>query len=143
MKIIINTSNLFVGGGVQVALSFLNELKKINRENEYHVFISLAVKKQISYLSFSKNFIFYEIEKSPAALLYRSKINLILNELEEKISPDIVFTVFGPSYWTPKSKHLMGLATGWVYNPTTIAFKELSYFKMLKTKLQIYYKKNL
>ena len=30
MKIIINTSTLYVGGGVQVAVSFLNELNTFN-----------------------------------------------------------------------------------------------------------------
>ena len=141
MKIIINTSNLFVGGGVQVALSFINELINIKAENEYHLFISSGIKKQIVFTEFPANFIFYEIEKSPASIIYRRKINNILDELEKKINPDVVFTIFGPSYWTPKSKHLMGIATGWVYNPNTIAFRELSFIEILKTKLEINYKR--
>lgn len=48
MKIIINTSNLYVGGGVQVALSFISELKIMNFKNEYHIFLSQAVDKQIN-----------------------------------------------------------------------------------------------
>jgi len=141
MKIIINTSNLFVGGGVQVALSFINELKNIKEDNEYHIFLSSEIRKQIVFKEFSLNFIFYEIEKSPASIIYRYKINKRLNKLEAQILPDCVFTIFGPSYWTPKSKHLMGLATGWVYNPNTIAFNELSFLETIKTKLEITYKK--
>ena len=34
MKIIINVSNLYYGGGVQVAISLLNELRFIEANNE-------------------------------------------------------------------------------------------------------------
>ena len=56
MNIIINTSNLYVGGGVQVALSFINELNNISAENNYHVFVSRAVRDQIDYRIFSDKF---------------------------------------------------------------------------------------
>ena len=33
-----------------------------------------------------------------------------LSKLERNINPDVVFTVFGPTYWTPRAPHLMGYA---------------------------------
>lgn len=107
MRILLNTSNLYVGGGLQVALSFINELKELNTNHEYHIFLSLAVDKQIDQKEFTGNFYFYLIEKSPASLKTRKTIVAKLNSLEEHIKPDIVFSVFGPSYWKPKAKHLL------------------------------------
>ena len=48
MNILINTSNLYVGGGVQVALSFIRELKKFETDNRYHIFCSPEIHKQLS-----------------------------------------------------------------------------------------------
>ena len=140
MKILINTSNLSVGGGMQVALSFINELNYLELNNEYHIFLSAAIEKQIDQFIFPSNFHFYLIEKSPASLKYRKLIVSKLNQLERKIKPNIVFTVFGPSYWKPKSIHLMGIADGWLYNPKTVAGKGLSVKKRIKGKLLIQYK---
>lgn len=139
MKILINTSTLYFGGGVQVALSFINELITLNT-NEYHVFLSLEIERQLDKKLFGNNFNFYIIDKSPSKLLTRKKIVLILNNFEKEINPDVVFTVFGPAYWRPKTLHLLGFADGWVYNPDSIAFDRLSFFRRIKMRLAVQYK---
>ena len=140
MKLLINTSNLSVGGGMQVALSFINELNNFKNVNDYHIFLSSAIEKQIDQMQFTSNFHFYIIEKSPSFFRDRKLIVSKLNELENSIKPDIVFSVFGPSYWKPNSLHLMGVADGWIYNPKSIAYKQLSVKKFIKTKLLTRYK---
>lgn len=140
MKILINTSNLYVGGGLQVALSFINELKDLNTHNEYYIFLSQATNKQIDQKEFTGNFYFYLIEKSPASLKTRKTIVAKLNSLEEYIKPDIVFSVFGPSYWKPKAKHLLGFADGWFYNPESVAYNRLPLLKRIKMRLHVKYK---
>ncbi len=139
MKIVINTSNLYVGGGLQVALSFINELKDMNTPHNYHIFLSKAINKQLDKNSFPNNFTFYLIEKSPASLTTRKKILFYLNSLEKQIEPDIVFSVFGPTYWKPKSKHIMGFAVPWVLQKDSIAYSELSFFKRLKMRMWVKY----
>ena len=62
MKLIINTSNLYVGGGLQVALSFLHELKELSLAHEYHIFTSTAIDLQLNKDTFTENFSFYLIE---------------------------------------------------------------------------------
>ncbi|YCM42632.1 glycosyltransferase [Verrucomicrobiaceae bacterium 227] len=109
MKLIINTTTLVLGGALQVALSFLNELK-IFGQDDYHVFLSAQVEAQLEKESFPANFTFYSFEQSPASLLHRWSVVKRLKQLEETIEPDVVFTVFGPSYWRPKAKHLSGFA---------------------------------
>jgi len=68
MKILINTSTLYFGSSVQVALSFINELTTLNI-NEYHVFLSLEIELQLDKKLFGNNFNFYIIDKSPSKLL--------------------------------------------------------------------------
>jgi len=140
VKLLINTSNLYVGGGMQVALSFINELKEIKTDNEYHIFLSSAIQKQINQETFSEQFYFYNIQKSPAPLKNRKEIINMLNKLEEKIQPDIVFSVFGPTFWRPQSLHIMGFALPWLINPDSAAFGELKFLQRIKKRLEILYK---
>lgn len=138
MKIIINTSNLYVGGGVQVSVSFINELYFFNN-NDYYIFLSEAVNKQIDTKNFPSNFHFYRIKNSPASLKTRKKIVAKLNLLEKQINPDIVFSVFGPSYWKPRTRHMMGFAIPWVHQPKSVAYNELGFFKRMKMRLWVKY----
>tara|TARA_R110002033_G_scaffold39384_1_gene79109 strand:- start:287 stop:1393 length:1107 start_codon:yes stop_codon:yes gene_type:complete len=139
MKVIINASNIVVGGGIQVSLSILNEFKKISK-NSYHVFLSLKLLSQINKFDYPENFTFYEIEASPSNLKTRRRIIQRLDGLEREINPSVVFSVFGPSYWKPKAIHISGFADGWCYNPNSIAFKELGIIKRIKTRLLNKYK---
>jgi glycosyltransferase involved in cell wall biosynthesis len=129
-----------VGGGLQVALSFINELKRLDNNHEYFIFLSLAVEKQLDKQIFSEKFHFYTIKRSPSSLKTRKQIVKQLDDLEDDISPDVVFSIFGPSYWKPKATHIVGFADGWVYNPDSIAFDRLSILKRLKMRLQGKYK---
>ena len=140
MRILINTSNLRFGGGVQVALSFLYELRGMTIEHEFHVFICPALSEQIEEATFNSNFKFYLIGSSPASLKARRRIIRLMSALEEEIAPQVVFTIFGPSYWRPKAMHLMGFADGWVYNERSIAYQKLSFLARFKRRLLNIYK---
>lgn len=136
MKLIINTSNIVIGGGLQVSLSFLEGLKN-HSMNEYHVFLSPKISEQVDRSSYGDNFIFYNFTMSPASLIKGFKSRKKLKLLESQIDPDMVFTVFGPAYWTPKSLHISGFADGWCYTPESIAFNTLSFKKKRRLKILI------
>ena len=137
MKLIVNVSNLYVGGGVPVALSFIKELEKFETDNTYHIFCSPEIHKQLPDTISVKT---YLIERSPSSIRHRSKISEKLWNLEEQINPDIVFSLFGPTYWKPKAKHLMGFALPWITNPNSIAFSRLSMMKRFKKRVEGIYK---
>ena len=130
MKLLINLSNHLGGGGLQVALSFLSECRQLT-DNEYHVFMSPNVARQVDRTSFGKNFFFYDIPTVPFW-----KLSRILSPLEKQIQPDAVFTVFGPSYWRPKTKHLMGYAIPHYIYPESIFFKKIPWIKRIKLHLK-------
>ena len=130
MRLIVNLSNNLVGGGLQVALSFLSECRYFE-QNEYHVFVSPNVAQQVDRSVFGTNFSFYDIPSVPFW-----KLGKMLSPLEKQIRPDVVFTVFGPSYWRPKAKHIEGFARGyWIY-PESAFFKKMSIFWNISYHLQ-------
>lgn len=125
MRLVINASLNYVGGGLQVALSFIQECVSIP-DNVYHVFMSKNVAAQIEQSEFPSNFIFYEIPK-----LKFYQYNKYLSRLEKEINPDVVFSIFGPVYWKPISPHVMGYAIPhYIYN-------ESPYWKMISNKENI------
>lgn len=133
MKIIFNLSGNLGGGGLQVAISFINECKN-NNLNEYHVFIGSNVIEQIDVNDFPNNFQFYHIPS-----LKKYKINSYLRKIEAVISPNIVFSIFGPSYFRPKSLHLVGFAQGYYIYPESPFWKTISF----KDKIVIWTKKKI
>ncbi|MCM4167384.1 hypothetical protein KCTC52924_02966 [Arenibacter antarcticus] len=136
MKLIINTSNIVIGGGIQVSLSFLEALIS-HPENEYHIFLSPKISEQLDKSTFQGNFKFYKIPISPSSLLKGFKTRKKLSLLESQINPDLVFTVFGPAYWNPKSLHVSGFANGWCYTPNSIAFNYLPRLARIKSRFLI------
>jgi hypothetical protein len=115
VKILVNTTNLSVGGGLQVAVSIINELKNIDA-HAFFVLLSPAVAKQIDEQSFPANFEFRTLG-SPARLRHRRHTVRRLHELEAEARPDVVLSVFGPSYWRPRAPHICGFALPWLIYP--------------------------
>lgn len=134
MKLIINASNLSTTGVVQVTLSFIHECIKYTK-NEYHIFMSKTIESQIDQSLFPANFKFYTIKFHPAYNINGFKTRRLLSSLEKKIKPDCVFTAFGPSWWTPKSPHLIGYALAHYLYPESPLFKILPLKKLIKIKI--------
>lgn len=120
MKIIINSSTFKGTGVTQVAVSFINECSRI-MGNEYYVFLSPNVANNLDRSKFGNNFIFYEFGKHSLYGLKGWPDIIRMKRLEKKIKPDIVFSVFGPSLWTPRAPHLQGYAYGhYVYKDSPL-----------------------
>ena len=137
MKLIINASNVHVGGMLQVAISFINELVYFPG-NEYHIFLSAEVESQISGKGFPDNFSFYSFlafSGEPGGvkkrwLSYRRLSRLKL--LERVIKPDVVFTVFGPTFWKPSAPHIAGFAIPFFVYRDSPYFNVISKVELLK-----------
>jgi glycosyltransferase involved in cell wall biosynthesis len=128
MNFLINASNLRTGGALQVANSFINEL--INYKNYFFVIVVSDEVNSFLRLSFNQykylKVIKYNNRPSVIKSIYGH--NKFLSGIEKKYSIDKVFTIFGPSYWRPKSFHICGFA-----KPDYI-FKESPYFNKLNFK---------
>jgi glycosyltransferase involved in cell wall biosynthesis len=137
-KIVIDNSNLYVGGGIQVATSFLKDLNQLEQNNFISYFTAIIViqsynsAKQIDKSTFSSKFIFYDLDiSSQNSILKRTKN---VKKIEDEVKPDITFTVFGPSYHKSQNLKLVGFAIPYIVYPDSPFFERLSF------KEKIYYK---
>ena len=124
MKLLVNCSNLKIGGGIQVALSFINESRKFT-EHSYCIIVHDKIYFQLNLNDYSCNykFINHNFERKNSCKF--------LTKAEHEYNPDVVFTIFGPSYWKPKSAHLMGFARGHVIFKDSLYRKKMGVTKRL------------
>lgn len=132
MKIIIDNSNLIVGGGIQVATSFLNDLNNLNLRDEFIVIQSYNSAQDIDKKVFESNFTFFDLNEKQT----NSKVNRIrrVKEIEKKTQPNVIFTVFGPSYHKSKFPKIVGFAIPYLIYPDSPFFKNISFIEKLKYK---------
>jgi glycosyltransferase involved in cell wall biosynthesis len=131
MNILINCSNLKIGGGLQAVHSFLYELLEYP-QHKYIVLLSRQMSEIINETDFGQNFIFihYAIKFS-----WRGK-NTDLDKIVAKHKIEKVFTIFGPAYWKPKVFHVCGYAKShYVYKESPF-FTQLSLKEKIKLKIK-------
>ena len=131
MKLIINTTTLSASGATQVSTSFIYECLKFP-ENDYHILTSPTVEQQINKSDFPAHFHFYSIPNHPLYGWKGFKSRKLIRKLAEDIHPDVVFSVFGPSWWTPKVPHLQGYAYPYYVYPESPVYEKLSFIQKLK-----------
>lgn len=134
MRILINTSNLNRGGGLQVAHSFLYSLESF-KYHEFHVILSSSMNEIIDRSSFSSNFHFYVYTLTPNFFNALTGFDMYLNRMEKLIKPTRVFSVFGPTYWKPKSVHIVGYAKPQYIDMGSPFFKQISKVQLVRLKI--------
>ena len=130
VNLLINVSNNLGGGGLQVALSFLEECKNF-REYTFHVFAGPSVMAQLETDNLPEHFRLYRVPSLPFYRFHR-----YLSTLERRICPDVVFSVFGPPYWRPKAPHLVGFAQGHYIYPEAPFWSILPFWKKMMWNLK-------
>jgi len=122
LEVLVNATTLVKGGGVQVATSFIVEAEKAAASDiRWHYVISKEVAAELDKFGLQPERT-HVLDASPA----RSKPHRQqVLELEHKIQPDVVFSVFGPAFLKFRSPHLMGIGNGWITHSTWMAFKSL------------------
>lgn len=105
MKLMLDCTPLSQGGGVQVALSFIENISNCNLRVflvcTHDFYIKLKDKHLDAFFG-----IFICSKQNKLSLSRR------LKQIEREVKPDLVFSVFGPSYWRPRCKSIQGFALG-------------------------------
>lgn len=106
LRILVDCAPLSGGGGSQVACAFLENLAKADTA-EWH---AVATKPTISLLSpaLQRDARITCVKKRNWFDLLR--ISRLLTREERGFLPDIVFSIFGPTYFKPSATHLIGFA---------------------------------
>lgn len=125
--LLVNASNLYVGGGVQVGVSVIEEFTVAGID--FIAAVSPAVFQQ---LSLPARKISHVIEKTPSGLINFSSRRQ-MDQLVASYNVTKVFTIFGPSYWSPNIKqHLVGFALPWLIYDSCYVFSTLSFREKIK-----------
>lgn len=136
MKLLVNTSSSFKGGGIQTSNSFLSECRKYP-ENEYHVILGLMLAEVVDADSFPDNFKFYKIPYRPATKVFSlSRADGFMSKVENQVKPDCVYSIGGPAYWRPKAPHIMGYTLPHYIYPESPFFKTFSLLQKIKWGLK-------
>lgn len=110
---------------MQVATSFIQELPRLGNNHDYYVVGKKAFLNSLRISDFPKNqFTFLMVQ--PSSIPFGLKMARQLAKHELEVKPDIVFSVFGPTYWKPKTLHVAGYAI------PHYLYKESPFFRKIK-----------
>ena len=126
MKIMVNASNLRQGGGIQVADSICR-LLNLFPQHMFIVVLPNTLRQTGADISLYSNVAVYYYEIRNYVRSFFSQRDSFLDHLVEEHEVNVVLTVFGPSRWNPKVKHLCGFARAQVLPMDTPYFKNLSF----------------
>jgi glycosyltransferase involved in cell wall biosynthesis len=124
-KILVNTSTLTQGGGLQVAAALIVHAIKDPSAEYWQFLISKGVARELTGFGIDpQEPIFHVFDRSPARNKDERKRILAI---EAEFQPDLVFTLFGPAYVRFQSTHLCGVADPWVTHSSWLAFRALDF----------------
>ena len=137
-RILLNASNLHVGGGVQVAASAITEI--VDGAQSSLPFTIVASGEVIRNLSPQV------LEKAQALNLLQLDVHglaLFQARFRALVSQsDKVFTVFGPLYrWRNRGQSIVGFAQPWIIFPDNEVYDLLPWFEKLKLRTKFYIQK--
>lgn len=129
MKIVVNTisTKKGSGGAFQIAYNFiLATLKYPIDDIEWIYFTSEDVDGAVGNLFVgNSNYFVFPTQPNFKNSYFRVKKELV--DLENKIKPDLIYTISSPCYFTFKTPEVMRFANAWVTNPNKYAWKSLSF----------------
>lgn len=131
MRFLINASNLKAGGGVQVADSVCCQLYRF-KIHQFVVVLSPymnSTKDRLTGIDNVKVFTYEILNDFKAIILGKDDF---LDKLVKDNKIDAVLTVFGPSRWRPKVKHLSGFALPQLVIPESPYFQRMGKVERLK-----------
>lgn len=122
MKILLDCSNVRVGGAVQCAISIISFAKDCDR-HDWVLILSENLSMQIPTdwdLCFGS---VLRLRRSNG-VIRQLMVSGEVKKFEQINEVDIVYSLFGPTYWSPKSKHLVGFAKSQYIYPDVELFAE-------------------
>ena len=140
MKILVNATNLVVGGGVQVATSFVVEaVRRAEADIEWTFCVSRAVAENVRKILGNTADPPLEIfDRNPNNLREVSS-RIRVKDICKKTQADLAFTIFGPYLGEFSCSHFSGCAQGWFTHPNSVATvvvrRNKGFFKIVKTAL--------
>lgn len=127
MMIFVNAANIRYGGGVQKSVEFIRASASYGAKHRFCYAVSDVVAASLRELLDVGMLDLTVFNVSPARPLGGRRTRKGLLEIEARVRPDVVYSIFGPPYTVFRSPHLMGFAIPWVTHPNAEAWRTLSH----------------
>jgi glycosyltransferase involved in cell wall biosynthesis len=136
MRILINTSSTFSGGGLQVARSIVEECELFD-QHTFRIVLGPNLSK-ITPEAAASHVSLARVAQRPAERLRRLENPAIeLARIERAFRPDVVLTTSGPAYWRPRAPHLMGFnLPHYLYPESPFFTKCISWSERMKLRMR-------
>lgn len=138
-KVLINAANIHGGGALQVAVSFIYELSKLNIDllsYSLDIIASSEVIEELETISVDIDLLNIKKVNFYGLRAFFMSTNSIFSGY------DMIFTIFGPGYFkSVKALHVVGFAQAWIIYPDNESSRTLSVFSRLTLKLKYYIQK--
>ncbi len=121
------------GGAYQIAYNFL--LKSFDHKEVEWVYVVSKDLDEILPASLKECGNYYVFPTQPDFLHSYKRVKKEFKELEQRIKPDVIYSITAPSYFTFNSPEVMRFTNPWVTHPNKYSWATLSVFKRLKTRL--------
>lgn len=131
MRILINASNLKIGGGIQVADSVCRELYKYSHHT-FVVVLADTLKKCAEDIKSYPNTKIVHYTLPYNIFIAVTGHDKFLDTLVAVENIEAVLTIFGPSRWIPKCMHVSGFARSQLVLLDSPYWHQLSYFNRIK-----------
>lgn len=125
MKILVNATNTRIGGGVQKSVEFVRASLTRGTSHEYFFVLADVVEKNLEGVARIEPDRLMVAARSPSHPVRGRDTRRALREAERRFRPDVVYTVFGPTYTTFRAPHLLGFAVPWVTHPNAHAWRTI------------------
>lgn len=138
MNILINCSNIKAGGGLQVADSICRQLHRFT-SNRFFVVYTNQLRSSIERIEKAPNVSFYQYNLKNSWRTLLQGRDTFLDSLVNEQNIEAVLTVFGPSRWQPRAKHLCGFARAQLLLTDSPYYQHIGIKERLKFRLWAYY----
>lgn len=145
MKILVNalTAKKNAGGAFQIAQNFLNQTIK-EKKIEWFYFVSKDLDDVLDpFFDRKKNVDYFVFPTQPDFRKTYKNVAKRIRILEERINPDVVYSITAPSYFSFKSKEVMRFTNPWVTHPNDFSWMTLSLKDRLKKKVYCFIQRYL
>lgn len=147
MRVLINTitTKKITGGAFQIAYNFLLETLSSKREDiEWLYVTSSDLDASVgSYFEDKKGKTYFTFPTQPDFKNTYSQVKKELCDLEQKLHPDLIYTITAPSYFHFQAPEVMRFTNPWVAHPNKYAWKSLPLYSRIKTWLYCQNQKRL
>lgn len=135
MRVLINTvsTKKHSGGAYQIAFNFIS--KTLEHQEVDWIYVVSADLDEILPDAVKSKEDYYVFPTQPDFRHSYKKVKQELSELEQRLNPNVVYSITAPSYFTFKTTEVMRFTMPWVTHPNKYSWSVLSWKERMRMRL--------